>query len=366
VQSEFHELDRVLVEHGLSPASLLETVPDILSLASEGRGLAVDRLKALLERDDELDDALGAWSRAGIWALGERDKSYPLRLRQRLTAARPPLLFGAGDKGCLNGGGVCIVGSRDSPRTALRFSATLGDRCAREGLTVISSDMRGVDREAVSSTLGGGGRAIVVLSDRLEKAVTAKRYRDALAERRLTMITPFSPDARFSVANAMRVNRYQYALSDVAVIVETRRTGGIWSGADENRNEKWVPAFVRTDGTMSPGNLALFHLGLLPISIADVENNESLSDFFVARAIKNEDSPKPSRAPADNKTPLSDLYSVFMAEFEKFTVSGSRTEEEIMGHFGIERAQARKWLKRAMRDGRVERSGEAPRYSVKR
>ena len=66
----------------------------------------------------------------------------------------------------LDQGGVCIVGSRDSSKSALNFSATLGCRCAREGMTVISSDMRGVDREAVSSVLNRSGRVVIVLSDK--------------------------------------------------------------------------------------------------------------------------------------------------------------------------------------------------------
>ena len=89
-----------------------------------------------------------------------------LKLIQRLKKARSPLLFGAGPLDNLDRGGICIVGSRDSPKTALSFSANLGDRCANEGLTVISSDMRGVDREAVTSALEKSGRVIVVLSDR--------------------------------------------------------------------------------------------------------------------------------------------------------------------------------------------------------
>ncbi|NUN94341.1 MAG: DNA-processing protein DprA, partial [Verrucomicrobiae bacterium] len=115
-------------------------------------------------------------------------------------------------------------------------------RAASEDLVVISSDMRGIDREAISAALAAGGRTVCVLSDSLEKAVVSKRYREPLAAGRATLVTPFTPDTRFTVANAMRANRYQYGLSDAAIIVESRQTGGIWSGADENRKHGWVPA----------------------------------------------------------------------------------------------------------------------------
>lgn len=354
-QSEFHELDRALDARNLTPGNLLSSKPCNLLSTEKGSALNDERISLLLGRADELDEALFAWSEAGIWVIGERDKSYPLRLRQRLAFSRPPLLFGAGDIRSIDQGGICIVGSRDSPKPALHFSATIGDRCAQEGLTVISSDMRGVDREAVMSTINGGGRAIVVLSDRLVKAVAVNRYREALADGHLTLVTPFSPNAGFSVANAMRVNRYQYALSDVAVVVETRRKGGIWSGAEENRIERWVPAFVRTDQTMSPGNQALLHLGLFPLAQNDIETVESLSDLFVSHATKYLESKANSETSASSSQVPLDLYSVFVGGFQAIAKSNPLDESEIMKHFGLERTQARKWLRRAMAEGCAEK-----------
>lgn len=354
-QSEFHKVDSILVGSDLTPASLLDMTHAALMSLCQGQQEMSVRVTALLERTNELDEALAAWSKAGIWMLGERDKGYPLRLRQRLNSACPPLLFGAGPVEFLDRGGVCVVGSRNSSKAALNFSATLASRCAREGLTVISSDMRGVDREAVSSVLERSGRVVIVLSDRLEKTVAAKRYRGALAEGLLAMVTPFSPNVGFSVANAIRVNRYQYALSDVAVVVETRRKGGIWSGADENRNEGWVPAFVRSDQTMSPGNLALLHLGLSPLTQQDIENVDSLSDFFISHAVNHKEMATDGIASVGkNRAPLN-LYSVFLAEFQTVAISRPWSESEIMTHFGIERGQAQKWLSQAEREGQAQK-----------
>ncbi len=353
--SEFHKFDRVLKSSDMTPRDLLEMNHHTLVSLCDGHVDMSSRIIALLERLNELDKALAAWSEDGIWVLGTRDKGYPLRLRQRLSPACPPLLFGAGPAEFLDQGGVCIVGSRDSPQSALQFSATLGRRCAGEGLTVISSDMRGIDREAVTAALEQSGRVVIVLSDRLEKTVLARRYRQAVAGGLLVMVTPFSPNAGFSVANALRVNRYQYALSDVAVVVETRRKGGIWSGADENRNEGWVPAFVRSDQSMSPGNLALLHLGLIPLSRQDIENADSLYDFFINHALDHK-SGSTSGVTGRNiyRAPLN-MYSVFLAEFLIVAASTPQSELEVINHFGIERVQARKWLTQAERERRVEK-----------
>jgi predicted Rossmann fold nucleotide-binding protein DprA/Smf involved in DNA uptake len=357
-QAEYHDLERLLEARRLAPGSLVEDGPRLLSTAGLDGALAVDHLAALLARGQDLDRALEAWHRAGIWVLGERDPDYPRRLRRRMAAARAPLIFGAGPRGNLDGGGVCIVGSRDSSAPALEFARTLGARCGREGLTVISSDMRGVDREAIAAALEGGGRVISVLSESLEKTVAAPRYRDALARGRITLVTPFSPDTRFTVANAMRANRYRYALSDAAVIVETRRKGGIWSGAEENRKEGWVPAFVRSGDAMPPGNQALLHLGLLPITQGDIAGAPKIGDFLFARALGTA---APGVADAGAHP---DLYTHFLAGFQALAADSPQGEAAIMEHFGIERSQARAWLRRAVAEGKATRSGRPLRYSA--
>ena len=309
-------------------------------------------MAALLGRAGELSQALEKWLRAGIWVISEKDADYPARLGDRLRSAGSPLIFGAGPRAVLGQGGVCIVGSRDSAKAGLAFARSLGAKCGSQDLTVVSGYMRGVNREAVSAALVAGGKAVYVLSDSLEKALAQKRNREALASGALALVTPFSPDTRFSVANAMRANKYQYAIADLAVIVETRQHGGVWSGADENRNEGWVPAFVRTGDDMAPGNTALLHLGLRPITQEDVDGCEDIRDCFLAR----------SSASADILGSRPNLYVVFLTELESFTAATPRTEAEIVEHFGLERAQARAWLKRALSDGRIGKSGKPARY----
>jgi predicted Rossmann fold nucleotide-binding protein DprA/Smf involved in DNA uptake len=201
-----------------------------------------------------------------------------------------------------------------------------------------------------AATLDAGGRIICVLCDSLEKTVSSKRFRDALHSGRATLVTPFTPDIRFAVANAMRANRYQYALSDAAIVVETRQSGGIWSGADENRKHRWVPAFVRTGSNVSSGNHALLHLGLHPLTHAEVENCASLTNLLVERAAN----PPP---PVAGPRPRPDLYSLFLAELAALDEATASCEQAVAAHFGIEPEQARVWLARA----RAEMEQAAPK-----
>ncbi|MFQ5935305.1 MAG: DNA-processing protein DprA [Acidiferrobacterales bacterium] len=357
--AEYHRLIHWLEAKHLSLSDLLDAAPLEVVAAYKDKDVSPDRLRHLLGRSTWLAQAVDRWAAAGIWVMGEQDLDYPVRLRQRLKAGGSPLLFGAGARQLLNQGGICIVGSRDSTEAGLNFAHQLGSRCGQDRKTVISSDMRGVDREATTAALAAGGNVVSVVSDSLEKAVAARRNRDALAAGTLVLVTPFAPDTRFSVSNAMRVNKYQYTLADVAVIVETRRHGGVWSGADENRNEQWVPAFVRVGEQMSPGNTALLHLGLLPITEKDVRTCKSLNKFLASGGSGSASVMASATAIA---SATGDLYAVFLTALLTLVAVEPRTETEIMEHFSIERAQARKWLARAARESRIIKAGKPVRY----
>jgi predicted Rossmann fold nucleotide-binding protein DprA/Smf involved in DNA uptake len=358
--TEYHRFVRWLEGKRCSLGKLLDSEARDTVRSYRDKEVTAQRLMELLGRDSWLTQALDRWASVGIWVMSEKDPDYPVRLRQRLKAAGAPLLFGAGPRELLNEGGVCIVGSRDSTDAGLAFARHLGGRAADEGLTVISSDMRGVDREAITAALAQSGKVISVVSDSLEKAVSARRNRNALTAGMLVLVTPFAPDTRFSVSNAMRANKYQYTLSDVAVIVETRRHGGVWLGADENRNEGWVPAFVRTGAQMAPGNTALLHLGLLPISEEDVRSSHNLVAQLLERSAKENVAPMAAASPSDAHGV--DLYGVFLTELLRFVASEARSETDVMKHFAIERSQARTWLARAYAEGRINKSGSSLRY----
>lgn len=354
--AEFHALSEQLTAAALPPAGLLKASSDTVERLTAAAGLEPARVATLLGRFDALGAALDGWRAQQLWVMSEFDDDYPHRLRDRLRGHGAPLLYGAGSRALLADGGVCVVGSRDSGADGLDFARTLGAKCGADGLTVVAADMRGVARAVTAAALDAGGRAVLVLSDSLEKAAHARRNRDALAAGTLALVTPFAPDTRFSVATAMRASRYQYALADVAVVVETRRRGGVWSGAEENRGEGWVPAFVRTGPAMAPGNTALLHLGLRPISQEDVEGAANLGEFFLSRTATGKRAPGPAQ-PAGV-----DLYQAFVGGLRAFVAAADRSEAEIAGHFGLERTQTRAWLRRAVGDGVLMRTGRPVRY----
>ncbi len=103
-------------------------------------------------------------------------------------------------------------------------------------------------------SLQAEGQAIGVLADSLLIAATAQKWRKGLMNNDLVLISPFYPEAGFSVGNAMARNKYIYCLSEAAVIVHSWKKGGTWAGAIENLKKHWVPAWVKPTTDHNAGN----------------------------------------------------------------------------------------------------------------
>jgi predicted Rossmann fold nucleotide-binding protein DprA/Smf involved in DNA uptake len=225
-----------------------------------------DRLTALLKRGAALAFAVEKWFNSGIWVLCRSDAAYPGRLKKHLQKTAPPVLFGAGDVRLLSSGGLAIVGSPSTSPEALAFAAQISQRCAREGLTVVSGSTRGVDEAAILAALEAGGTAISVLADRLAATALSGKFRTPLRTGRLVLLSPHAPETGVSLENAPARNRLVYGLADFALVVSgALRPGSAWAGAEEElRRPSPIPVYVRLAADAPKGNHALLMLGARP------------------------------------------------------------------------------------------------------
>ena len=240
------------------------------------RSITLPRLESLFDRGGALGLALERWQRAGLWIMTQWDPQYPERLKQRLGLNSPPVLFGCGNEMLLARGGVAVVGSRDADREDLAFAGNLGAAAAAQGYSIVSGAARGVDQSAMLSALENEGTAIGVVAESLMRAATSAKYRRFLLSRDLALLTPFNPEAGFSVGNAMSRNRYIYCLADAAIVVSsTPNRGGTWNGAIEDLKAGWAPLWVKRTGSATSGNAGLVQMGAKWIP-DDPESLESL------------------------------------------------------------------------------------------
>ena len=283
-----------LKERGREPSDLLkEKMTEILK-GWEDKKITLERIEKLLARGNAMAIALQKWQNAGIWVLTRADAEYPKRLKKRLGHKAPPLLYGAGDKKILKTRGVAIVGSRNVGNEDLEFSYELGKKLALCGYSVVSGGARGVDEASMMGSIEAEGTTIGVLADGLLKKVLSKKYRQAIMQGNLVLITPFYPEGRFSVGNAMGRNKYIYTLADTAIVVHSGKRGGTWEGAKENLRHKWVPLFVKESDDAEAGNSELIDKGgaPLPRTILKDETIEYLFEVSQKEKKLNEENEK--------------------------------------------------------------------------
>lgn len=257
--SEYHRLDEWLRSADLHPAELLS--PDGEEVLRGGfPPLPVPRLLALLGRRAEVAAALETWGSAGLWVVSTRDAEYPERLRVGRSA--PPLLYGVGERALLGRGGLAVVGSRDADDAALSYARRVGHACAEQGISIVSGGARGVDSAAMLASVVAGGCAVGVLADSLLKAARSGKYREALGDGSVALVTPYDPGGGFERGKAMGRNRHVYALADHALVVSTAyEWGGTWSGASDALEGGRTPVFVRIGPDVPAGNRRLLEQG---------------------------------------------------------------------------------------------------------
>ncbi|CCG08267.1 DNA-processing protein DprA [Pararhodospirillum photometricum] len=350
------------------------------------RTISVARLRALLGRGAALGLALEKWQRAGLWVMTRSDPDYPERLKRRLRAESPAVLFGCGSKALLNTGGIAVVGARDAQDEDLAAAETLGAQAAAQGYTLVSGGARGVDQRAMLGALERRGTAVGVLADSLLRSATSSLYRNALLAGALVLVSPFNPEAGFHVGTAMARNRYIYCLADAAVVISsTREKGGTWSGAIENIQAKWVPLWVRPSTDPQSGNVDLAERGApwLPDPLP------ALSSLLEKPAVPLVPAAFPQPAPRDEPqgeaeatrqgppstvpAPVSpappapsdlEFYPLFLRRLLDLTAAAPLTLEDLAARLDLERAQVAAWLKRAEGEGKVARRIRPVRYQA--
>ena len=257
---EYKRLAAYLRETRRQPADLLgAAAPEVLAGCCPP--LDLERLRRLLARGLALSRAVEYWNARAIWVLSRADETYPKRLKAVLREDAPAILYGCGDAGLLDAGGLAVVGSRAVDEALIAYARSVGGLAMRAGRVLMSGGAKGIDQAAMRGALVAGGRSIGILADSLQRAAMSPTYRDALREGRLALISPYDPQAGFQVGHAMRRNRLVYALADAALVVDSDLDrGGTWAGATEALNGAHR-VYVRSTGSGSDGLEALRRRG---------------------------------------------------------------------------------------------------------
>lgn len=404
-----------LKEKSTTPADLLVTDPEALLQGWHDARISTERIIELLNRGHSLALAMEKWQRAGLWVVTRSDLEYPRRLKQRLKTDSPPVLFGCGDKTLLNAGGLAVIGSRNANKSDLAFTEQVGAKAATEGIAIVSGGARGVDEVAMLGAIKQGGVVIGVIADSLLKVATSSKWRKGLMEGHAVLVSPFYPEAGFSVGNAMARNKYIYCLADSSLVIHSGKKGGTLNGAEENLKKSWVPLWVKHTTDNDAANADLVAKGgswleadTQAFQITDLmskeggrtnQTKEEIVDFFSMPA-----QPELFAAAESNPEPESELKKDVIDEDGAIVISASYTKietnskqivasevapsgsvdfyqlfsielkrladkpvsvDELIECTNLHKSQLNEWLKRAVDDGVVKKLNRPVRYQVK-
>lgn len=386
--TEYRDLRRFLLENHLEPADLM-AINNSWIVNDPSQPIDRIRLETLLERGFLLSQAIDRWSTMGIWVMSRADSGYPEKLKARFNEHSPPVIYGCGNSSPFEFPGLAVVGSREVTPELLHYSSQLGQLAADAEITIVSGSARGVDQSAMRGALDIGGRAIGVLADGLEEASLNRDNRNLLMDGRLTLLTNCDPSAGFNVGLRMQRNKFIYAFSEAAVVVDSNNgKGGTWNGAIEQLNRlKLVPVYVRRTGAPSKGLEALLTKGALPwpepVTSDDLRetvlNNQRTEipiakqpQLFSIESSIDQSAVHESLSSLDNleeiasprMTPVDELLSKIDEIFGRMT--GPITDREVSTELDVSIRQARKWLERLVKEGSWEKLRNPTKYRRKR
>ena len=280
---EWNPLARKLQAASLRPADLLGLSQTDLQTRLELTTEHATRVTQLAERTNDLQHELNRLISLNIFPITRADSDYPEKYRSRLKDSAPAVLFYAGEKALLGQPGIAVVGSRHLDEAGQECAKFVGNACGLSGQVLYSGGAKGVDTLSMESALEARGTAVSVVADSLEKQVKSRK--EALSRGDLCLVTPYSPNAGFSVGAAMGRNRLIYTLADYAIVVASdAETGGTWAGATETLKNNWVPVFVLDHEQMPEGNKLLLQKGALAFPHPFKEKPVKLPEWMKEKA----------------------------------------------------------------------------------
>lgn len=187
---------------------------------------------------------------------------YPKLLKLNLKANAPLVIYTKGNKQLLNQPTTAIVGSRKADDISLLFTDNIAKKAVSEGTVTVSGFAKGVDRQALDSSISVDGSSIIVLPQGICTFASGfKQYYKYICQGKVLVLSTFFPKATWSVELAMARNSIIYALAENIYVAQSDNKGGTWSGVIDGL-KKQRKIFVRyPKSNEKNANLLLIQMG---------------------------------------------------------------------------------------------------------
>jgi len=205
----------------------------------------------------------------GFQIIPINSPDYPVMLKENLKIkSSPPILYIKGRKGLLQEDAVAIVGSRKAGEKALEFTDHVAKKSVKEFKVVVSGFAKGVDKQALDSSIEANGKSIIVLPQGILTFQSGfKKYYEPIVNGDVLVLSTFFPKAGWDVGLAMARNIYIYGLAKEIYVAESDSKGGTWEGAmDGLKRQRKI--YVRIpEPKEKNANFKLIELGAVPINM---------------------------------------------------------------------------------------------------
>ena len=139
-------------------------------------------------------------------------KQYPKIMKENLKVKySPTIIYTKGDINILQENAVAIVGSRDANDKALSFTDNIAKKMAKEYKVVVSGFAKGVDKQALDSSIKYKGNSIIVLPQGILTFESGfRKYQNEIENGGVIVLSTYPVSAPWSTGLAMGRNRYIY------------------------------------------------------------------------------------------------------------------------------------------------------------
>ena len=260
-------LARALDRLGREQLSLHEFVGLAPNVMSERSGLTKDQARLIHENEETAERIAEQLDERRVRSIRRGTSAYPARLDDVLGDNAPPVLFVAGAAELLNRRGVGFCGSRDASELALRCCDQVARALVEHHLLVVSGHAAGVDETAHRAALDAGGNTALVLPEGILRFRPRSAIRELMTDENAVSLSEYSPNAAWSVGNAMQRNRTICGLVHALIVIEAGTTGGTWE-AGLTALQLGVPLFVleySEPAASGKGNPLLVEKGGVPL-----------------------------------------------------------------------------------------------------
>jgi predicted Rossmann fold nucleotide-binding protein DprA/Smf involved in DNA uptake len=177
---------------------------------------------------------------SGIEVIPVVSAEYSKTLKENLKKSAPTVLYVKGNKQIMAEKSVAIVGSRDASEIALDFTDNIAKCASKEFKVVVSGFAKGVDKQALDSSIAAKGQSIIVLPQGIMTFESGfKMYYKQIIDGDVLVLSTFHPKAGWGKELAMARNPIIYGLAKEIFVAESKPSknkqgketkGGTWAG----------------------------------------------------------------------------------------------------------------------------------------